>query len=144
MGPNIRTSVAVDAVSHNAALGQQLAPADEGPTFSNPGKYEIPAGGWNGKGYYGPSLMSSREASAQTLINGSVSIMGPPAAGERGRTSLSFAKYLREPDEIEIDPFKETMLLYAAARLDGDDEHYVGNPEWSIAELVFLDGAEAR
>ena len=53
---------------------------------------------------------------------------------------MSFAKYLREPDEIEIDPFESTLLLYAVSTLDDDGgDYYEGNPEWKYTYLTFLD-----
>lgn len=117
-----------------------------GPAFTNPGKYEIPAGGLMGKGYYGPSLTFLRDGDRQTLMDGSVfeidplKVNGIPA-GQR-RTGMTFTKYLREPEEIEIDPFKETLLLYAVAALDGNGDYYEGNPEWKVTRLTFLDSSD--
>ena len=104
-----------------ARLGQQHSGVGGGgPTFLNPGKYEIPAGGM-GDGYYRPSLNLIRDIDKQTLVNGSVSFddsdanSGGIGTDRSRRTQMSFTKYLREPEEIEIDPFESTLLLYAVA-----------------------------
>lgn len=150
--PGIATTVTVNIEGDegdSSTLGQHFVPMEGGPAFTNPGKYEISAGGLLGKGYNGPSLTMLREMEKQTLVNGSVSIEDPysstsggAVATEERRTRMSFAKYLREPGEIEIDPFDETLLLYAVATLYGDGEYYEGNPNWKVASLIFLEDSD--
>jgi hypothetical protein len=117
-----------------ANLGQQIAPLEGGPTFVNPGKYVIPAGGIE-EGYFGPGLklLSAR----QSLVNGTISMINPyhAAAGEV-HTLMEFVKYWREPGEIEINPSEQTLLLYAVSPALGDDN---GNPEWKYTSLNLLE-----
>lgn len=137
---------------HNAALGEM------GLAFTNPGKYEIPPGGIE-DGFYGPSLSLLRGIGGQTLINGSVSMVWPYSndAGDADddivmqmdpRTRMSFVKYLREPNEISIDPYQPTLLLYAAAaplrNEDGTINGYNGNPEWKYTYLNLLNSSDVR
>jgi len=149
--PGIATTVAVNIEGDegDSTLGHHFVPMEGGPAFTNPGKYEISAGGLLGKGYNGPSLTMLREMNKQTLVNGSVSIEDPYSstsdgadATEERRTRMSFAKYLREPGEIEIDPFDKTLFLYAVATLYGSGEYYEGNPDWKVSSLIFLEGSD--
>ena len=115
----------------------------DGPKFFNPAKYLIPAGGIGKNGFSGPSLTLLASADKQTLVNGSVSVafdddqLGGVISdqGQGVITRLSFGKYLREPNEIEIDPFGVTLLLYAVAAVDSNGE-YDGNPEWRSTALT--------
>jgi len=141
--PGVQTSVAVDA-DGGASLGQQNVELKDGPEFVNPAKYVIPAGGIGEDGYYGPSLKLLSHIDKQTLITGSVSTtnayLDPDGVVfDNMSTKISFVKYLREPGEIEIDPFGSTLLLYAVAAipLDGNGE-YDGNPEWMSTYFNFL------
>jgi len=112
------------------------------PAFVNPGKYEIPAGGMD-DGYHGPSLNMLRVIGQQTLIKTSISIFDPYTAGgivttdQRLVTRMSFAKYLREPGEIGIDPFESTLFLYAVSPLSSVDSEYDSNPKWKHTYLTF-------
>ena len=73
----------------------------------------------------------------QTLLDSTIAIVGPDDSPlQKPTTTMTFTKYLIEPDEIEIDPFKKTLLLYAVASIDEDGE-YNDNPEW-IANYVTL------
>mmetsp|Transcript_34799 Transcript_34799/g.62649 ORF Transcript_34799/g.62649 Transcript_34799/m.62649 type:complete len:271 (-) Transcript_34799:692-1504(-) len=142
--PGIKTSVTV-ATDGSASLGQQIYALEGGPVFRNPGKYEIPAGGIE-DGFSGPSLNLLSDIHKQTLINGSVSMLNAyletdnDAVSDFRSTKLSFAKYLREPEEIEIDPYESTLLLYVVAPLDNDGG-YDGNPEWKYTYLNLLDSS---
>ena len=156
--PGMLSSTAV-SMDGSASLGQQNLALEsrKQPAFANPGKYAIPAGGVEGMGkkvgYYGPSLkFLSENANKQTLINGSVAIVDPYAAGgivsdqSKRHTTLSFAKYLREPGEISVDPYGSTLVLYAVAAMpsgDANDGEYNGNPEWKSAYLTFLDSSSS-
>lgn len=94
-------------------------------------------GGVNG--YSGPSLNTLLTPDKQTLINGSSYILGPnDDALQNPTTQLSFTKYLREPNEIEIDPYKSTLLLYAVASID-DDGNYNDNPDWKFTYVTLLE-----
>jgi hypothetical protein len=145
--PGLPNSVAV-AEDGSASLGQQSNVAlEDGPAFINPAKYLIPAGGTGKDGYSGPSLNLLVNVDKQTLVNGSVSIVEGQQSGggiisvqdqnSMPKTRLSFVKYLRELNEIEIDPYGSTLLLYVVALLDVDGE-YDGNPEWQSTTLTLL------
>lgn len=145
--PGIIATAAVQSSDDSSTgLGQQNAIVDGGPSFANPGKYAIPPGGMDGKGYYGPSLTLLSNANTQTLVNGSVSIQDPYAYGgvisdqsTTLHTQMSFAKYLKEPGEIEIDPYSSTLILYAVATPgDGGTGEYDGNPGWKSTYLTLL------
>ena len=120
--PGVQTSVAM--ATDNPRLGQQHLPLQKRPDFANPGKYTIPAGGID-KGYFGPSL--SLLSGRQTLVDGSIS------TDEDGSTILSFAKYLREPWEIDVDPYAETLVLFAVGQMNDD------KPEWKHTFIKFLE-----
>lgn len=128
----------------STSLGQQNVVLESGPNFVNPGKYKIPAGGIGNDAYYGPSLKLLSDIDEQTLIDGSVGIIDSYAGiisdQSRMDTVLSFAKYLREPDEIEIDPYDSTLLMYAVAPLDGEG-NYDGNPKWKSTYLNFSENS---
>jgi hypothetical protein len=145
--PGLPNSEAV-AEGGDASLGQQSNGAlEDGPAFINPAKYLIPAGGTGKDGYSGPSLNLLVNVEKQTLVNGSVSIIEGQQAGDgiisdqdqnsMPKTRLSFVKYLRELNEIEIDPYGSTLLLYVVASFDVDGE-YNGNPEWQPTTLSLL------
>lgn len=145
--PGIRTSTPV-ATGGTAALGQQVGGIG-GPSFANPAKYIIPAGGIGDDAYSGPNLRLLSDIDKQTLINGSVSIVDPYTAGglvttqSKMRTQMSFAKYLEEDGEIEIDPFGSTLLLYAVSvPLDDGSGEYDSNPDWKSTFVTFLDGSD--
>jgi hypothetical protein len=56
---------------------------------------------------------------------------------------MSFAKYLEEDGEIEIDPFGSTLLLYAVSvPLDDGSGEYDSNPDWKSTFVTFLDGSD--
>ncbi len=115
-----------------AGLGQQLAPLTGGPAFFNPGKYVIPAGGIGKDAYSGPSLQLLTEVDKQTLMNATVVADAYAQDGfltDQRVTRMSFAKYLREPDEIEIRPTEPTLLLYAVSAANES------NPEWKYTYL---------
>jgi len=81
------------------------------------------------------------DSDKQTLINGSITTTNPYLEGRDMRyTRLSFVKYLREPDEVHIDPYGGSLILYAVAPLDPSGE-LDGNPEWRLANLNLMDGA---
>jgi len=135
-----------DAVAEggSASLGQQSNVAlENGPAFVNPAKYLIPAGGTGKDGYSGPSLNLLVDVDRQTLVNGSVSVVVDQQSGgiisgqNQQKTRLSFVKYLRELNEIMIDPYGSTLLLYVVASLDSEGE-YDGNPEWQSTTLTLL------
>jgi hypothetical protein len=145
--PGLPNSVAV-AKGGNSALGLQNLALTDGPAFINPAKYLIPAGGAGKDGYNGPSLNLLVGADKQTLVRGSVSVVEGQQSGGgiisdqdqnliQQKTHLSFAKYLRELNEIEIDPYGSTLLLYVVALLDMEGE-YNGNPEWQSTTLTLL------
>lgn len=142
--PGLPNTVAV--AKGSATLGQQsMGVLSDGPKFFNPAKYIIPAGGTGKNGFSGPSLTYLVSADKQTLVNGSVSVVfdddqlgGVIADQSQGiMTRLSFGKYLREPNEIEIeiDSVGVTLLLYAVAAVDSNGE-YNGNPEWRSTTLT--------
>lgn len=140
--PDILTSTAMSTDS-DANIGQQTTVLDDGPEFVNPGKYVIPAGGDNG--YYGPSLQWLRDTDEQTLMDASVSkvngYMDPDdAVLEFMMTKMSFAKYLREPGEIDIDPYTPTLLLFAVATVSSNGK-YDGNPKWQSTKLQLLESS---
>lgn len=132
--PGVSTTVAM--ATSGPRLGQQIAPLDGGPVWANPGKYTIPAGGTYG--YYGPAL--NLLSSKQTLKTGSMLLQDMYDPDDynyvpgNSITRLSFTKYLREENEIEIKPYESTLLLWAVATTDGD-----GNPEWKYAKLTLFD-----
>jgi len=135
----IQTTSAM-STDNSTSLGQQNVALENGPQFVNPGKYEIPAGGIGNDAYYGPGLKLLRDIDGQTLIDGTISMVDPYANlvsdQSKKSTVLSFAKYLREPGEIEINPYVSTLLMYVVAPLDGNN--YDGNPEWKSTYLNFL------
>lgn len=140
--PGLPNTVAV--AKGSATLGQQsMGVLSDGPKFFNPAKYIIPAGGIGKNGFSGPSLTLLASADKQTLVNGSVSVvfhddqLGGVISdqGQGVMTRLSFGKYLQEPNEIEIDPFGVTSLLYAVASVDSNGE-YDGNPKWRSTTLT--------
>eukprot|EP00956_Cyclotella_meneghiniana_P034502 scaffold105641_cov66-Cyclotella_meneghiniana.AAC.1 len=134
--PGVTTLVAA-ASGEDVSVGQQVGTAVlDGPQLVNPGKYEIPAGG-GVDGYTGPSIDTMLPIEKQTLLDSTIAIVGPDDSPlQKPTTTMTFTKYLIEPDEIEIDPFKKTLLLYAVASIDEDGE-YNDNPEW-IANYVTL------
>lgn len=141
--PGIGKAAAVRAEEGGSGPGQQIFAREGGPAFTNPGKYEIPAGGIE-KGFSGPSLKLLRGVDRQTLRHGSVSAINAyldpnGVVSEFIVTKMSFEKFLWEPDEIEVDPNASTLLLYAAAPVDSSGA-YDGNPEWKHTYLTFLDG----
>jgi len=143
--PGLRSSMAVITQENGASLGQQLAGLEGGPTFANPGKYEIPAGGIEEDGFSGPSLKLLRDYDEQTLRDGSVSTietsLGPGRnTSDFTTTNMSFEKYLREPNEIEIHLYKRTLFMYAVAPLEYGSE-YDGNPDWRHTYLYLLDSS---
>ena len=147
--PGVGTAVPVAAERGTASLGQQgvvaLGRGLRVPNaFQNPAKYDIPAGGAGGD--HGPSLRLLRRTEQQTLVNGSVlNVLDPyyNDGGERHTARMSFGKYLREPGEVEIDPFQSTLLLYAVSSLDDEGDPGVGNPKWRSTFLKFLDSSTA-
>jgi len=147
--PGIRTSTAVAKEDgDNDGLGQQVVALEEGgPVFVNPGKYDIPAGGTE-KGFSGPSLCFSSSIDKQTLMDGYVSAndvyldSNGTIVSDFTNTKMSFTKNLREPDEIEIDPYKPTLMLYAVALLDRGGG-YDGNPKWNPTHVNFLNDSSS-
>jgi hypothetical protein len=139
--PGLGTSDAV-ATDGSSRLGQQTVPHDSS-VFSNPGKYIIPAGGIE-DGFSGPSLKLLSNINKQTLINGSIftlnaSLDPDGTVLDSVSTKMSFVKYLREPGEITIDPYKATLLLYAVASpLNDGNGGYNNDPEWKHTRLTFL------
>jgi hypothetical protein len=78
-------------------------------------------------------LISNR----QTLGDATVAIVGPDDNPlQKPTTTMTLTKFLREPNEIEIDPFKSTLFLYAGAKIDEDGDNN-DSPEW-IANYVTL------
>jgi hypothetical protein len=138
--PGVESAV---AVASKNVTSQAINPSENqnnfvegGPYFVNPGKYEIPAGGL--QGYYGPSLNFLMSGSQQTLVNASTIISYD---SNQTTTRLSFAKYLREPGEIEINPMSgPTLILYAVAPVDANGVFVNENPEWKYINLV-LEGS---
>ena len=53
------------------------------------------------------------------------------------KTQLSFIKYLRELNKIEIVPSGSILLQYFVASLDSEGE-YDGKPEWQSTTVTFL------
>jgi nitrate reductase NapE component len=135
--PGVTTLVAVAPPGADVAVGQQVGTGMlDGPTLVNPGKYEIPAGG-GVDGYTGPGIETMLPLERQTLLNSSVAIIGPDDDPlQKHTTTMTFTKYLIEPDEIEIDPYEKTLFLYAVATIS-EDEEFNDNPEW-IANYVTL------
>ena len=76
---------------------------------------------------------------SQTLSN--MSVLTTRTNDDTLVTHMSFAKYLREPGEIEIDPFKSNLFLYAVAAFDEDGE-YDGNPDWNVKYHQLLQNFE--
>ncbi len=137
--PGIPTTTAV-ARYGTASLGQQgNVVLDDIPTYINPAKYLIPAGGIDKEGFLGPSLKLLRNVEMQTLVNASVSIFVDPFSDDSistlHRTRLNFIKYLQEPNEVRIDPYGSNLLLFAVAAVNGDGE-YDGNPGWNSTNLI--------
>ena len=98
-------------------------------------------------GYTGPSIDTMLDVERQTLLNSSIAIIGPDDNPlQKATTTMTFTKYLIEPDEIEIDPFRKTLFLYAVATIDEDGE-YNDNPEWVANYVTLLEtsaSAESR
>lgn len=98
-------------------------------------------------GYKGPSIDAMLTLERQTLLNSSIAIIGPDDNPlQKPTTTMTFTKYLIEEDEIEIDPFKRTLFLYAVASIDSDGE-YNDNPEWVANYVTLLESdatAESR
>ena len=133
--PGMPLSVAVGK-DDGVGLGQQLGGSVPGsPPFRNPAKYLIEAGGIGDDGYSGPSLSHLYSPEKQTLMNGSTTLVTNPDG--QIHTQMYFTKILREPDEIEIDPYAYTLFLYNVASWDGSGE-YDGNPEWKDTTVNFL------
>jgi len=133
--PGMPLSVAVGK-DDGVSLGQQLGGSVPGsPPFRNPAKYLIEAGGIGDDGYSGPSLSQLYSPEKQTLMNGSTTLVTNPDG--QIHTQMYFTKILREPDEIEIDPYVYTLFLYNVASWDGSGE-YDGNPEWKDTTVNFL------
>ena len=131
--------VSFDAVGDDGSvsLGQQLGGGIEGgPPFANPAKYDIRAGGIGDDAYNGPALSGLREIDKQTLVNGST-IFVIDQGGEV-HTQMYFTKFLREPGEIDIDPYGYTLLLFAVASWDATSGEYDANPEWQDTTVNFL------
>eukprot|EP00804_Cyclotella_cryptica_P008835 CCRYP_013066-RA/>CCRYP_013066-RA protein AED:0.01 eAED:0.01 QI:456/1/1/1/0/0/2/438/883 len=139
--PGVMSMVAAAPPGADVAVGQQVGTSVlDGPTLFNPGKYEIPAGGVDG--YAGPSIDTMLPPNRQTLGNATVAIIGPDDNPlQKPTTTMTFTKFLREPNEIEIDPFKSTLFVYAVATIDEDGE-YNDNPEW-LANYITLLESEA-
>jgi len=139
--PGVDTSIAVSAKNVTSSAlnpsGSQNNFVEGGPYFVNPAKYEIPAGGLDG--YYGPSLGFLMSDSQQTLINASVTTSDDL---NQTVTRLSFAKYLREPGEIEINPMSgPTLILYAVAPIDTSSGLYINeNPQWKYINMILGGG----
>ena len=146
--PGLETTTAA-ARGGSASVGQQgNVVLDDMPTYFNPAKYLIPAGGIDTEGYRGPSLKLLMHKDMQTLVNASVSFIHDVISddGTDGRanetmhrTQLNFVKYLFEPNEINIDPYGSNLVLFAVAAVNEYGE-YDGNPEWQSTNLV-LDGS---
>ena len=98
-------------------------------------------------GYTGPSINTMLPIEKQTLLDATIAIIGPDDNPlQKQTTTMTFTKYLIEPDEIEIDPFEKTLLLYAVASI-GEDGEYNDNPEWIANYVTLLESdvtAEAR
>jgi hypothetical protein len=139
--PGVDTSIAVSTENVTSSAlnpsGSQNNFVEGGPYFVNPGKYEIPAGGLDG--YYGPSLGFLMSGSQQTLVNASVTTSDDL---NQTVTRLSFAKYLREPGEIEINPMSgPTLILYAVAPIDTSSGLYINeNPQWKYINMILGGG----
>ncbi|KAL7518565.1 hypothetical protein ACHAWX_003379 [Stephanocyclus meneghinianus] len=136
--PGVMSMVAVAPPGADVAVGQQVGTSVlDGPKLFNPGKYEIPAGGVDG--YAGPSIETLLPPNRQTLGNATVAIIGPDDNPlQKPTTTMTFTKFLREPNEIEIDPFKSTLFLYAVATIDEDGE-YNDNPDWLANYITLLE-----
>jgi len=150
--PGVQTSLAVHAEEAGASIGQQSFGLEDGPQFVNPGKYEIPAGGISedgreGRGYSGPSMVALSRFEKQTLMNGSISAINSyltpnDSVSDLMSTRVTFAKYLQEPGEIRINPYRSTLLLYAVAAVTTDGKgEYDGNPEWKETRIKFLESS---
>ena len=127
-----------DAVGDDGSvsLGQQLGGAIEGgPPFANPAKYDIRAGGIGDNAYNGPALSGLRDIDKQTLVNGSTMFVDQ---GGEVHTQMFFTKFLREPGEIDIDPYGYTLLLFTVASWDATSGEYDANPEWQDTTVNFL------
>jgi hypothetical protein len=134
--PGVESSVAVSSGNATSQAldpsGDQINAVAEGPIFYNPAKYEIPAGGL--EGYYGPSLELLMKDHQQTLVNASVTTS---YESNQTITRLSFAKFLREPGEIEIAPLSgPTLILYAVATLDVNGTYVTDYPEWQYINII--------
>lgn len=138
--PGVESAVAVSAQNVTSSA---LNPSgnqnnfEGGPSFVNPGKYDIRAGGLDG--YYGPSLNFLMSDNQQTLLNASVTTSDE---SNQTVTRLSFVKYLREPGEIEIKPLGgPTLILYAVAPIDPSSGLYINeNPQWKYINMILGDG----
>ena len=135
--PGVETAVATSVGNVTSSAlnpsGSQNNVVEGGPYFINPGKYEIPAGGL--EGYYGPSLQFLMSDYHQTLVNATVTTVNE---SNETVTRLSFAKYLREPGEIEIKPMSgPTLILYAVAPIDPVSGLYIDeNPQWKYINMI--------
>ncbi len=140
--PGVDSAVAVSAQNVTSSAlnpsGSQNNFVEGGPSFVNPGKYDIRAGGLDG--YYGPSLQFLMSDNQQTLLNASVTTSDDDS--NQTVTRLSFAKYLREPGEIEINPLGgPTLILYAVAPIDPSSGLYIDeNPQWKYINMILGDG----
>jgi len=136
--PGIQQTMAVvSADVGSASLGQQVGGGiKDGPPFSNPAKYIIPAGGI-GDGYSGPSLILLNDK--QTLMNGSV-IVNPN--NTTNITQMTFEKYLTETNEVPINPYEPNLFMYTAASEVSEDQEF-DNPEWKYVSLTLLLKEEA-
>jgi hypothetical protein len=142
--PGVESSVAVSSENVTSQAinpsGNQDNFVEGGPYFVNPGKYEIPAGGL--EGYYGPSLNLLMSGYQQTLLNASATTSYD---SNQTITRLSFAKYLREPGEIEINPLTgPTLILYAVAPIDANGTYVNENPEWQYINLILEGSSNTR
>jgi len=134
--PGIVTFEAVGDSVGSVSLGQQLGGSiPNGPSFMNPAKYEIPAGGIGDDAYNGPSLSILSSSEKQTLVNGQTILFDQDGTTH---TQMYFTKVLEEPDEIKIDPYAYTLLLYTVAPWDSSSGEYDHNPNWSSTTINFL------
>ena len=146
--PGVLTAVAMHVNSGGAQVGQQSVKRDVGTGFTNPGKYDIPVDGDSG-GHHGPSLERLRRSSEQTLANGTVFLgQGPVASGRDAVTgtitTMSFVKYLREPGEVNIDPYASTLLLYAVAPIPLDGTGAYDDHQWQYTHVQFLGSSDTK
>ena len=133
--PGMVTFEAVADSAGSVSLGQQLGGPIQGFSFTNPAKYEIPAGGIGDDAYSGPSLSYLSSSEKQTLVNGQTILVDQDGTTH---TQMYFAKVLEEPDEVAIDPYAYTLLLYTVAPWDSSTGEYDHNPDWSSTTVNFL------